>query len=360
MKKSYRLALVLKIVAVISILPTGFAFAQFPDPKDEAKLYQLAKKEGTLIWYGSSAHEVMKSIAKDFEAKYPGVKVEILRIVGVAQYQRFLRETEAKQYVADIVHISDYPSQKSLVEQGHLAEWKVPTLDRIPAQYRMGYHSYSPEITALTIMYNVNKVTPDEIKILGSSWKGVLDPRFKGRFAVSIIKGGATYAAVHMFMDPKNAKVFGPDFIKAVAGQNPAAYPSTMIVLDRVIVGEHDFSYWTFDSINYVKWLEGAPIRWVYPPPTPVAALSWYGISKYAPHPNAARLFLNWYTGEEGAFAIHRVGLTTTLEGIKDTRKVAAESWHKPLTTRYEVDWQRWARDFHKDMDFWIETMTRK
>lgn len=360
MKRFWRYLCAPGIFAAMSALLAGPAMGQFPDPKDTAKLYDAAKKEGTLVWYGSSAHEVMQSISKDFEAKYPGIKVEILRVVGVAQYQRFTRETEAKQYIADIVHISDYPSQKALVDQGHLAEWKTPAADRIPAQYRMGYSSYAPELTALTIMYNVNRVTPEEVKILESSWKGVLDPRFKGRFAVSTIKGGATYLGVHMFLDPKNEKIFGRDFVKAVAAQLPAAYPSTMIVLDRVVVGEQDFSYWTFDSINYIKWLEGAPIRWVSPTPTPVAALSWYGISKYAPHPNAARLFLNWYTSEEGAAAINRVGLSTTLEGVKDLRKVVNEPWHKPVTVKYEVDWTRWQKDFHKDMDFWIESMTRK
>ena len=359
MTKLRRLLLAAGVAPAIAFLFGSSAYAQMPDPKDEAKLYEIAKKEGKVIWYGSSAQEIMKSNADDFEAKYPGIKVEILRVVGVAQYQRFIRETDAKQYFADIVNISDYPSQKSLVELGHLAEWKVPSLPRIPASYRMGNHSYAPGISTLAIAYNVNKVTPEEVKLLGT-WKGVLDPRFKGRFAAPIIKGGATYAGVHMFMDPKNSNTFGRDFIKAVAAQNPAAYPSTVTVLDRVVVGEHDFSYWTFDSINYIKWLEGAPIRWIYPTPTPAVAISWYGVSKYAPHPAAARLFLNWYMGPEGALSLQRTGQTTTLEGMKDSRKVVSEPWHKPPTELYQVDWGRWDKDFHKDMDFWIESISRK
>src|SRR5512136_1549398 len=107
------------IVVVFLVLNVMLTFAQFPDPKDEAKLYELAKKEGTLVWYSSTALEVAKEIAKDFEGTYPGVKVEILRIVGVAQYQRFLQETNAKQYIADIIFISDYPSMKSLTQLGH-------------------------------------------------------------------------------------------------------------------------------------------------------------------------------------------------------------------------------------------------
>ena len=37
------------------------------------------------------------------------MKVNLQRIVGVAQFQRFVQETEAKQYVADILGLSDEP-----------------------------------------------------------------------------------------------------------------------------------------------------------------------------------------------------------------------------------------------------------
>ncbi len=107
MKRLWRLVFGLGIAVALSLLLVSSGFAQFPDPKDEAKLYDLAKKEGTLVEYGSAPLETMKEMAKDFEAKYPGIKMEILRIVGVAGYQRFLQETNAKQYIADIVYISD-------------------------------------------------------------------------------------------------------------------------------------------------------------------------------------------------------------------------------------------------------------
>ena len=80
----------LKGIAALTIAMAfcGAAFAQALNPTDEAKLYELAKKEGKLVWYGSSAQEVMKINADAFSAKYPGITVEILRVVGVAQYQR--------------------------------------------------------------------------------------------------------------------------------------------------------------------------------------------------------------------------------------------------------------------------------
>ena len=55
--------------------------------------------------------------------------------------------------------------------------------------------------------------------------------------------------------------------------------------------------------------------------------------------------------------SFQKVGYQITLEGVKDTRKMAAESWYDPIKTRYEVDFERWAKDYNKDIDFWIKTM---
>ncbi len=357
MKRFSHLVLGFGIVVAYCFSTGTLALPQFPDPKDEAKLYELAKKEGTLVWYGSSSLEGMKENAKDFESKYPGIKVEILRIVGVRQYQRFLQETNAKQYIADILHITDYPSMKSLVQQAHIDAWEVPTSSRIPEAFRIKNYSYAANLTAIAVVYNVNKVTPEEVKSLSNSWKGVLDPRFKGRFAVTAMKSGATYGGVHMFLDPKYAKVFGPEFIKAVAAQKPTAYPDPLVTLDRVVAGEHDIAYWVAETHAYIKWEQGAPVRWVLPAPTPVWGNTWCGVSKYAPHPNAARLFMNWAMSEAGAMSVQRVGNLSTLEGVKDSRKVALEPWYHSIKTRYDVDWERWEKNYNKDMDFWIEAM---
>src|ERR1700737_2560555 len=115
-------SLLLSVFLTASLLTSIGATAQTcPDPKDEAKLYELAKKEGKVVWYESAPLEPMQAIALAFEKKYPGIKVEVLRIVGIQQYQRFMQEVQAKQHNVDILHISDQPSMATLVDEGHIA-----------------------------------------------------------------------------------------------------------------------------------------------------------------------------------------------------------------------------------------------
>lgn len=351
-----------------AILGTALAFGalagngalaqQFPDPKEEAKLYEAARKEGTLVWYVSGPIEPMKDVAEVFMKRYPGIKVETLRIVGVAQYQRFMQETQAKRHMVDVLHISDYPSMESLIQDGHVSEWKPPEADKVPKVFRIGNHAFAPYTTDMAIVYNVNKLTPEEVRILEASWKGVLDPRFKGRFAVTTMKCGVCYAGIHMFLDPKLAKEYGEPFLRAVAAQRPTVYSEILVGLDRVIAGEHDFTFWTWESVANTKYAQGAPIRWIRPSPTPEWGNSWQAVSKYAPHPNAARLFQNWSISTPGAQALQQVyGTATTLDGMDDTRKVTKEAWYKPIRQRYEVDFKRWDSDYHKDMDNWAKIL---
>ena len=65
--------------------------------------------------------EAASWLADDFEKKYPGIKVEVLRIVGIQQYQRFMQEVQAKRHNVDVLHISDQPSMVTLIEEGHIA-----------------------------------------------------------------------------------------------------------------------------------------------------------------------------------------------------------------------------------------------
>jgi ABC-type Fe3+ transport system substrate-binding protein len=356
---AFRTSLRLAGTLAISLVLSAGALAQpTPGPNDEAQLYELAKKEGKVVWYESAPLEPMQAVALAFEKKYPGIKVEVLRIVGIQQYQRFMQEVQAKRHNVDVLHISDQPSMVTLIDEGHIADWKVPTHDRYPDSFRLKSHAYANYSTDNAIIYNVNKMTPEEVKLLESDWKAVLDPRFKGRFAVTSMKCGACYAAIHMFMDPKFKDRYGPEFLKQIAAQKPAIYSEVLVGLDRVIAGEHDFTYWTWEGIALTKWQQGAPIRWVRPKPTPTFGNSWQAVSKYAPRPNAARLFQNWSMSEEGSLVIQQLyGSATTMNGLADQRSVTKEAWYKPLAEEYNVDFKRWDKDYHKDMDAWIKLL---
>ncbi len=344
------------IAAAIGLVLAGQARADLSP--QEAALYEAAKKEGSLTWYVSAPLEGMQSLSNEFQKKYPGIKIQMMRTVGVAQYQKFSDETSAKKYIADLMQNSDFPSMQALVDEGHVLEWKVPSSDNFPAEFRIGNFAYAHYTSTNAIVYNANKLTPDEVKLLEADWKNVLDPRFKGRFSVSPMKCGVCYAPIHMFMDPKFKDRYGAEFLKGIASQKPAVYSEVLVALDRVVAGEQDFTVSGWEASAAVKWIDGAPVRWVFPHPTPIFGNSYLAISKYAPHPNAAKFFLDWLTSVDGQQTMQRVyGAQGTLKGINDERPYTHESWYHSPVELYDVDWKRWDANFHKDMDLFAKTM---
>jgi len=348
----------MSVAAAAAFFTVGASAQGFPDPSDEAALYEAARAEGELNWYNSAPLEPMQAVAAEFSRQYPGIRVNVLRIPGVQQYGRFMQETAAGQHIADIVHLSDFPSMRALIRDGHIAEWRVPTRERIPDDFAMGDHAYTNVVTDTAIIYNTNRVTPEEVEILSQGWEAVLDPRFKGRFTVTTQKCGICYAPIHMFLDPEHEERFGWEFIEAFIAQEPAVFSDNQIGIDRVVAGEYDFTFWSSGASAVTRFETGAPVRWLYMEPTPAYGNTWQGISAYAPNPNAARLFHNWSMGEEGAMALQTLyGGITTLQDFPDNREVAKLDWFQPITDAYIPDFDRWEASYHEEMDRYIELL---
>lgn len=343
-------------IAIAAATLTEAAMAQsIPESTNEAALYEVAKKEGKVTFYHGGPPEPMKNISNSFEKKYPGITVELVRLVGPRMYQRVSEETRAGQYIADVIHTADYPSMVAMVNQKIIAPWKVPTSDRFDDQYKIKNSAYSPILDDIIVTYNTQKLSPEEIKLLRTDWRSVTDPRFKGRFAVSTLACGICYAGVQMFLALPE---YGPEFLKKVAAQQPRVFTSTVAGLDRVVAGELDFIFWSSESLSGVKWKSGAPIEWAHPGITPLFPNMWQGVAEKAPHPHAARLFQNWMFSEEGARAHQEyLNAPATMSGVPDDRAVTKEKWYQPIKNVYRVDFARWEKSFDDDMKVWIDML---
>src|SRR5688572_32767723 len=75
--------------------------AAYNKPDREKVLYEGAKKEGKLMWYTSLTGGPNSDAPKVFEAKYPGVKLEVYRGDSDAIIQRVLQEAQAKRFLVD-------------------------------------------------------------------------------------------------------------------------------------------------------------------------------------------------------------------------------------------------------------------
>ena len=75
----------------------------------EQRLVEGAKAEGKVVWYTSLAGSSYKEIAKGFETKYPGIKVETYRGTSTDIMTRISAEAQARQTLADVLETTMPP-----------------------------------------------------------------------------------------------------------------------------------------------------------------------------------------------------------------------------------------------------------
>src|SRR6186713_2494832 len=84
---------------------TAGLIAPFPllSQEAEAGLYDAAKKEGTVVFYGGITPNAQDTLKKGFQAKYPGINVELLYLSGAPMMTRIVSEAQANRHLADVI-----------------------------------------------------------------------------------------------------------------------------------------------------------------------------------------------------------------------------------------------------------------
>jgi ABC-type Fe3+ transport system substrate-binding protein len=327
------------------------AEAYEPDPE----LLEAAEQEGALTIIHGMPQVAMQAFAARFNEKYPSINIEIERQQGLAVYEKFNAETRGGANLRDIVMVADVGAYRKLVADGMIMNHRVPNDEDIPDRFKIDGYAYVAYLTEIVIAVNAQLVSEEEGEVL-REWEGILDPRWKGRIGTTYPSGGSSYGPLYMYLHSEYSDRFGEDFLRGVAGQDPQIFSSTATALERLISGETVVQFTHWESHILPKWERGAPIRWYAPKPTPSYGNSYFGIAAKAPHPNAAKLFLNWFMSDEGATAVNEIySSKSTVSNHVDQRDLPDESWYMPITDTYTPDPDGWIEHRDADVQLWSE-----
>ena len=259
----------------------GAVASAAPSPVDMA----AAKAEGTVSWYTSTPQDTAQKIADLFTAQ-TGIKVQVFRSGGEAVMTRFLTEQDAGRVAADVVTTSDTAPFNGLARDGKLLKFTPRGAEVVPASAKSADGTWiSQRLNLVVPAYRTDKVTNPP-----TSWRDLADPRFKGQLVIA--DPGFTsiaYLVVHSL-----ARDLGWDYWKKVAAnatmivQGHAQLATTIISGERAVAIEADFGQ------LYPDVQKGAPIKMVTPTEGVFLINSPMAIPAKAPHPNAAKAFLEF------------------------------------------------------------------
>src|SRR5258708_33432939 len=140
-------------------------------------LIAAATKEATVVFYSSMDLPVGEKLGKAFEAKYPGMQVQIERSGSERLFQRIDQEFSSGIRAADVVNSSDASHFITWKRNGWLAPCGTEDIAQhfLPEYRDPDGMSATTRIYLSSIAYNTNLVKPDDAP---KSFADLLDPNW--------------------------------------------------------------------------------------------------------------------------------------------------------------------------------------
>ena len=297
-------------------LAAGSALLSAPDmaraEDDWSKIVEAAKKEGHVVLYsafvGLAAHQNLK---KDFEATY-GITVDILEARASEVRERIRIEQAAGRFVADVSE-NGRTTTTLQVEQDHVFDphGPLPSLGHLKPEFTADDIKLPVFAIVYGILVNAGLVKPgDEPK----SWLDLADPRWKGKILSDDFRALGGGGVLFFVLQEK----FGRDFQEKLAKQDLKF--SREIPANERRIARGEYPLYLPVSLTSVPELKGLPVRFI----APKEGLPYIGydlaLLKKAPHPNAARLLMEYYLGKKMQQSFAVLGLlpvtTDTLDQV--------------------------------------------
>jgi len=252
-------------------------------------LIEAAKKEGKVVLYSSMDLPVGEKLGKAFEAKYPGIAIQIERSGSERLFQRVDQEFGSNIHAADVINSSDASHFISWKKSG----WLAPFVSEDIAQHFLPQFrdpdgmSATSRIYLSSIAYNTNLVKPDDAP---KSFADLLDPKWAGK----MVKGHPAYSGTIMTATFQIVRELGWEYLEKLSKQRVMQVQSSTDPPKKLSLGERAVMA---DGNEYGVVLlkeAGQPVEPVYPTEGAPTISGPTGIFATAPHPSAARLFQGW------------------------------------------------------------------
>jgi ABC-type Fe3+ transport system substrate-binding protein len=278
---------------------------------------KAAEQEGQVVVY---------KIANDsewqvFQQRFPKIKVVLIPGNAAQILQRLMAERRAGKFLADVVRLGG-GTATSL--------YKAKALDPIssafilpevsdPSKWFEGKHQYNDAESQYIFIYaafplrllgyNTKVVDPRTI----TSFRDLLDPKWRGKTTLKDPKDpGGGSPLLFLYHNPQ----LGPEYIKkllTVGGLTLVRDPRERLQTDWLASGKFPISITSkADGVDEAKkqglpvdvfdahaFKEGAALE---------AGGTMISLVNRAPHPNAAKVLINWFLSREGQMAIQKTG----------------------------------------------------
>jgi iron(III) transport system substrate-binding protein len=334
------IAILLFLISFFAFSPDSFAVESTVSLREWEKVVDAAKKEGQLTIYHWGTPLILD--AGIFQRAYPEIKLTIVTGIGTQLMQRMMAERRGEKFIPDI-YIAGIATM-TLLNQAKTFDAIKPAL-MLPeitdeSKWWKGKHLYgdlersniftfakNPDYGSIAV--NPKLVDPKQFH----SYWDFLQPKWKSKIAVQDLRGGGpgTTPLRFMYYNPD----LGPKFVKRLySGMDATLYRDNRLALDWIGSGKFAIAF-------YVQKVEEAEEKGLSVQQFKQSLKEGVGLSSSvghmallnrAPHPNAARVFINWFLSREAPDAHQRISVDH--KGPVDSLRIDIPKDYIPLSDR--------------------------
>ena len=300
----------------IAVSASSLSFAAESRPAWQAewnKTIKAAEEEGALVIYMTQAFEPV--FRETFQKKYPKIKVTMVTGRGPELSQRVMSERRAEKFAVDL-YVSGNISPLTVFHRAKILEpikplLLLPEVVDTSGWYEAKHHYDDPENRFIfvfegtprsgEITYNTKLVNPSEIK----SYWDLLSPKWKGKIVSvdPLVAGPISAAHIFFYKHPD----LGPEFLRRLHAETDISIlRSNEQLMDWLSAGKYAFGIGARGVDTAM--MQGLPLDQFLPGSLKEGSsvTAYNGTLSFfnrAPHPNAAKVAVNWLLSREGQTA---------------------------------------------------------
>jgi iron(III) transport system substrate-binding protein len=338
--------------AVATAAPSATA----ANPKWDAAV-AAARQEAKVVVWGPTGPELQGAVTQGFKQAY-GIDVVFTTTTGSEALARIKAEYQAGRYNVDFI-MDGAQTLNGLKTEGFLKPIKSDMLlpevaepknwfdDKHAWSDTEGQYIFIPNLYTSTPLF-VNTRTIDPATI--TSWKALLDPKYKGKIAAMdpTVPGLGQQVAAQILHH------LGADYFKQLyVDQAPVISVDERQIAEWIARGQYTFGVGIKETFIDLFIQQGIPLVVLRPSDYPghiTGGAASMGIFAKSPNPNAAVVFFNWITSKDGATTLSKA--LKVLSARKDVSKDVAPSYVAPQPgVKYgpntsSAEWQPLQRDY--------------
>ncbi len=304
-------------------------------------------RSGTVRIYVSLATSAMTRLVAAMNKHFPNLKIEFVRAGSVETVKRFVAERQAGRIGADLIHGADPGGFEYFAQKGWLdTRLAAPALTQ---DYRAGFFDQKAgwvalRATGIALMYNTRLIAKDA---LPKTWKELIEPRWKGRIAISDpTRAGSSFSHLYAMW-----KMYGADYLDKLARNDVFVAGDGTATRDAVANGERDIAPVSeYDAFEFKK--EGKPVDLDWVADGTIMLPAPLGLVKGSPNSENALALAQYMLSREGQQSVAQTILSWS------ARKDVAAPDDKPDLDSIKLatfDWDKAAAEKGQLLDLYFK-----